>query len=149
MIQSNWVRSPGRKPQIHSHTRVMCFMPCQRASLTGWLGTGRRGGGLRRGCSTSQMRFCFSHPERPAREAGDRPVYDVPLLANPPGSSDLHFSSCWGPGAEKDQIRRSTLDHTRQRRKQTPHRRAAAQNNSGTEKTLWCGSGRKFIIIST
>lgn len=33
MIQSNWVRSPSCKPQIHSHARVMRFMPCQRASL--------------------------------------------------------------------------------------------------------------------
>lgn len=33
MIQSNWVRSPSCKPQIHSHAGVMRFMPCQRASL--------------------------------------------------------------------------------------------------------------------
>lgn len=34
-MQSNWVRSPSCKPQIHSHTRVMCFMPFQ-PSLGYW-----------------------------------------------------------------------------------------------------------------
>lgn len=33
MIQSNLVRSTSCKPAIHSHARVMRFMPCQRASL--------------------------------------------------------------------------------------------------------------------
>ena len=39
-------------------------MPCQQASLGYWE---QALVGFRRGCSTSQMRFCFSHPEQ--REA--------------------------------------------------------------------------------
>lgn len=48
-------------------------------------------------------------PSRAAREVGDGPMYGVPLLAKPPGSSDLHFSSCYGSEAERDWIC-STLD---------------------------------------
>ncbi|KAK5851309.1 hypothetical protein PBY51_002112 [Eleginops maclovinus] len=66
----------------------MCFMPCQQASLGYWE---QALVGFRRGCSTSQMRFCFSHPER--REAAAT-LYGGPLLAKAAGSGELHFSSC-------------------------------------------------------
>lgn len=60
MIQSNWGRSPScRSYAFHG-------VP---AGVSGLPGTAV--GGLQRGCSTSQMRFCFSHPrQRGRREFG-------------------------------------------------------------------------------
>lgn len=60
MIQSNWGRSPSCK------SYAFHAVP---AGISGLPGTAV--GGLQQGCSTSQMRFCFSHPQwRGRREIG-------------------------------------------------------------------------------
>lgn len=60
MIQSNW----GRRPSCRSY--AFHAVP---AGISGLPGTAV--GGLQQGCSTSQMRFCFSHPQwRGRREIG-------------------------------------------------------------------------------
>lgn len=107
MIQSNWVRSPSCKPQIHSYAGVMRFMPCQRAFS---VLPGTAVGGLRRGCSASQTRLCFSHPVRPGRREISPCTAFFYWQNNHQGAPLCTSAAVEAPGAEKYWMC-STLDH--------------------------------------